>query len=106
MLYEVITEQDKILHEVTSKEYEFGFVSDFDMDTLPKGLNEDIIRAISAKKEEPEFMLNFRLEAFRKWQKMPMPDWAYLKIPEIDFHRITSYNVCYTKLLREARRQP
>ncbi len=84
-------EQDKILHEVTSKEYEFGFVSDFDMDTLPKGLNEDIIRAISAKKEEPEFMLNFRLEAFRKWQKMPMPDWAYLKIPEIDFQDIIYY---------------
>jgi Fe-S cluster assembly protein SufB len=84
-------EQDKILHEVTSKEYEFGFVSDFEMETLPKGLNEDIIRAISAKKEEPEFMLNFRLEAFRKWQKMPMPDWAYLKIPPIDFQDIIYY---------------
>ncbi|PTN07318.1 Fe-S cluster assembly protein SufB [Mangrovibacterium marinum] len=84
-------EQDKILHEVTSKEYEFGFVSDFDMETLPKGLNEDVIRAISAKKEEPEFMLNFRLEAFRKWQKMPMPDWAYLKIPKIDFQDIIYY---------------
>jgi len=84
-------EQDKILHEVTSKEYEFGFVSDLDMDTLPKGLNEDTIRAISAKKEEPEFMLNFRLEAFRKWQKMPMPEWAYLKISPIDFQDIIYY---------------
>ncbi|WP_163709828.1 Fe-S cluster assembly protein SufB [Mangrovibacterium lignilyticum] len=84
-------EQDKILHEVTSKEYEFGFSSDFDMDTIPKGLNEDVIRVISAKKEEPEFMLNFRLEAFRKWQKMTMPDWAYLKIPPIDFQEIIYY---------------
>lgn len=84
-------EQDKILEEVTSREYQFGFVSDFDMDTIPKGLNEDVVRMISAKKEEPEFMLNFRLEAFRKWQKMAMPDWAYLKIPPIDFQDIIYY---------------
>lgn len=84
-------EQDKILNEVTSKEYQFGFSSDFDMDTIPKGLNEDVVRAISAKKEEPEFMLNFRLEAFRKWQKMAMPDWAYLRIPPIDFQDVIYY---------------
>jgi len=84
-------EQDKILEEVTSREYQFGFVSDFDMDTIPKGLNEDVVRMISAKKGEPEFMLNFRLEAFRKWQKMAMPDWAYLKIPPIDFQEIIYY---------------
>ncbi|RKD91765.1 Fe-S cluster assembly protein SufB [Mangrovibacterium diazotrophicum] len=84
-------EQDKILEEVTSREYQFGFVSDFDMDTIPKGLSEDVVRMISAKKEEPEFMLNFRLEAFRKWQKMAMPDWAYLKIPPIDFQDIIYY---------------
>ena len=84
-------EQDKILQEVTSQEYKFGFVSDFEMDTIAKGLSEDIIRIISAKKKEPEFMLNFRLEAYRKWLKMPMPDWAYLKIPPIDFQEIIYY---------------
>ncbi|MGQ8336093.1 Fe-S cluster assembly protein SufB [Sunxiuqinia sp. A32] len=84
-------EQDKILHEVTSQEYKFGFTSDFEMDTIPKGLNEDVIRMISAKKGEPEFMLEFRLDAYKKWQKMPMPDWAYLKIPPIDFQEIIYY---------------
>ncbi|SFF66695.1 Fe-S cluster assembly protein SufB [Sunxiuqinia elliptica] len=84
-------EQDKILHEVTSQEYKFGFVSDYEMDTIPKGLSEDVIRMISAKKNEPEFMLEFRLEAYRKWLKMPMPDWAYLKIPPIDFQDIIYY---------------
>ncbi|MHA7111705.1 Fe-S cluster assembly protein SufB [Sunxiuqinia elliptica] len=84
-------EQDKILHEVTSQEYKFGFVSDYEMDTIPKGLSEDVIRMISAKKNEPEFMLEFRLEAYRKWLKMPMPDWAYLKIPSIDFQDIIYY---------------
>ncbi|WP_423129087.1 Fe-S cluster assembly protein SufB [Gaoshiqia sp. Z1-71] len=84
-------EQNKILEEVTSGEYKYGFVSDLEMDTIPKGLNEDVIRIISAKKEEPEFMLQFRLEAFRKWQKMNMPDWAYLKIPPIDFQDIIYY---------------
>lgn len=84
-------EQDKILEEVTSREYQFGFYSNLDMDTIPKGLNEEVIRLISAKKEEPEFMLNFRLEAFRKWQKMAMPEWAYLKIPPIDFQDVIYY---------------
>lgn len=84
-------EQDKILHEVTSQEYKFGFVSDFEMDTIPKGLSEDVIRMISAKKKEPEFMLEFRLDAYKRWKEMPMPDWAYLKIPPIDFQDIIYY---------------
>ncbi|HKJ41574.1 MAG TPA: Fe-S cluster assembly protein SufB [Sunxiuqinia sp.] len=84
-------EQDKILHEVTSQEYKFGWVSDFDMDTIPKGLNEDVVRMISAKKKEPEFMLDFRLKAYRKWLEMPMPNWAYLKVPPIDFQDIIYY---------------
>lgn len=84
-------DQNKILEEVTSREYEFGFVSDIEMDTIPIGLNEDIIRMISAKKEEPDFMLQFRLDAFRKWEKMKIPDWAYLKIPPINFQDIIYY---------------
>ncbi|MGQ7868319.1 Fe-S cluster assembly protein SufB [Sunxiuqinia sp. sy24] len=85
-------EQDKILHEVTSQEYKFGFVSDFESDSIPKGLSEDVVRLISAKKNEPDFMLQFRLDAYRKWLEMPMPDWAYLKIPPIDFQEIIYYS--------------
>jgi len=84
-------EQDKILEKVTSGEYEFGFFSDFETDIIPKGLSEAVIRVISAKKEEPDFMLQFRLEAFRKWEKMKMPDWAYLKVPPINFQDIIYY---------------
>ena len=81
------TEKD-ILEGLASKEYEHGFVTDVDQEFIPKGLNEDIIRLISAKKEEPEWLLAFRLEAFRRWQKMKMPSWAHLDIPEIDFQDI------------------
>lgn len=84
-------DQDKILSDVTQSEYKYGFVSEIETDIIEKGLNEDVVRLISAKKEEPEFMLNFRLEAFRKWQKMKMPNWAYLKIPPIDFQSISYY---------------
>ncbi|MGV8135850.1 MAG: Fe-S cluster assembly protein SufB [Mangrovibacterium sp.] len=87
-----MTEQDKILEEVTSGEYKFGFVSDFEADTIPKGLNEDVVRLISSKKGEPEFMLQFRLEAYRRWEKMKMPDWPYLRIPNIDFQDISYYS--------------
>ena len=85
-------DKDKeILEGLAEKEYEHGFVTDVDQEFIPKGLNEDIIRLISAKKEEPEWMLEFRLEAFRRWQKMTMPRWAHLDIPEIDFQDIIYY---------------
>ncbi len=84
-------EQDKILSEVTGGDYKYGFITDIETDIIDKGLNEDVVRLISAKKNEPEFMLQFRLDAFRKWQKMKMPDWAYLKIPPIDFQSISYY---------------
>ena len=81
-------EEMDALNEVTQSEYKYGFVTDIEMETIPKGLNEDIIRLISAKKEEPEFMLEFRLDAYRKWLQMEMPDWAHLNIPTIDFQDI------------------
>lgn len=84
-------EQDKILNDITQGDYKYGFVTNIETDIIEKGLNEDVIRTISQKKEEPEFMLEFRLDAFRKWQKMKMPDWAYLKIPPIDFQAISYY---------------
>ena len=84
-------DQDKLLGEVTSGEYKYGFVTDIDTEVIPKGLNEDVIRLISAKKEEPEWMLEFRLKAFRHWQTMKMPKWAHLNVPEIDYQEIIYY---------------
>ncbi len=75
----------------TSKEYKEGFVTDVEQDFIPKGLNEEIIRLISARKEEPAWLLEFRLDAFRKWQAMPQPDWAHLDMPEIDYQDIIYY---------------
>ena len=86
-----IKEEDKIIQEVTRQEYKEGFVTEVGQDFLPKGLNEDIIRTISRLKEEPEWMLEFRLDAFRKWQRMEMPQWGHLDMPEIDFQDIIYY---------------
>ncbi len=81
-------DQDKILKQVTEQEYKYGFVSDIEMDLLPKGLNEGVIREIWKRKGEPDFMLDFRLKAYRKWKEMEMPRWAHLNVPEIDFQDI------------------
>ena len=86
-----MSKDKEILDNITEKEYEHGFVTNVEQEFIPKGLNEDIIRLISAKKEEPEWMLEFRLDAFRKWQKMSVPTWAHLDIPEIDFQDIIYY---------------
>ena len=86
-----IKEEDKIIQEVTRQEYKEGFVTEVGQDFIPKGLNEDIIRTISRLKEEPEWMLEFRLGAFRKWQKMEMPEWGHLDMPVIDFQDIIYY---------------
>ena len=80
-----------ILDEVTGKEYKYGFVTEIDTEFAPPGLNEDIIRFISEKKEEPEFMLEFRLNAYRRWLGMKSPEWAHLNIPPIDFQSIIYY---------------
>src|SRR5512140_1843170 len=84
-------EQDKIISDVTSGEYKYGFYSDIDTEKIPKGLNEDVVRLISFKKKEPEWLLEFRLKAFRHWQTMKMPTWANLKIPEINYQDIIFY---------------
>ncbi len=86
-----MTDQDKILSEVTQGEYKYGFFSDIETDIIDRGLSEDVIRIISEKKNEPDFMLEFRLNAYRKWLKMKMPNWAYLKVPPIDFQDISYY---------------
>ena len=84
-------DQNKILEEVTQREYKYGFSTNIETDTIPKGLSEDVIRMISEKKNEPEFMLEFRLQAYRHWKTMKMPEWAHLNIPKIDFQDIIYY---------------
>ena len=82
---------NQFLNDLTQSEYKYGFYTDVEMDTAPKGLNEDIIRFISKKKNEPEFMLEFRLKAYHKWLTLKMPAWAHLKIPEINYQDIIYY---------------
>lgn len=82
---------DEILKDLTNKEYDSGFVTDVEQEYVPKGLNEDIIRLISAKKDEPQWLLDFRLDAFRKWQKMTPPQWGHLRMHAIDFQDIIYY---------------
>ncbi|MFZ0473141.1 MAG: Fe-S cluster assembly protein SufB [Bacteroidales bacterium] len=84
-------DQDKLLSDVTSGEYKFGFVTDIETDVIPVGLSEDVVRLISSKKEEPEWLLEFRLKAYRHWLTMKMPAWANLKIPEIKYQEISFY---------------
>ncbi|MBQ5751126.1 MAG: Fe-S cluster assembly protein SufB, partial [Bacteroidaceae bacterium] len=83
--------KDSILDDVTSKEYEYGFVTDIETDIIERGLNEDVVRHISERKGEPEWLLEFRLQAFRHWQTLKMPTWAHLNIPEIDYQAISYY---------------
>ncbi len=85
------SDSNKIIDSFTQGDYKFGFITDIETDMAPKGLNEDIIRFISAKKNEPEFMLEFRLKAYRHWLTMKMPGWANLKVPPIDFQNIIYY---------------
>ena len=80
--------ENDIIQKVTESEYEHGFVTVLDQEFFPKGLNENIVRLISAKKEEPEWMLEFRLKAYNKWLTMKMPTWAHLTIPDIDYQNI------------------
>ena len=84
-------ENEEILRDVTAGEYKYGFVSNIDTHIIPKGLNEDVVRYISTVKGEPEWLLEFRLKAFRHWQSLEMPHWAHLDIPEIDYQGISYY---------------
>lgn len=85
--------KDKVaaIEDLGNDEYKYGFHSDIATHTIPKGLSEDVVRRISELKGEPEFMLEFRLRAFRHWQTLPVPEWAHLKIPPIDFQDIIYY---------------
>ncbi|MBE6323610.1 MAG: Fe-S cluster assembly protein SufB [Paludibacteraceae bacterium] len=80
-----------LIQDITGSEYKYGFTTDIQTDIISRGLNEDVVRLISEKKGEPEWLLDFRLKALRKWQTMPLPTWAHLHIPEIDFQNISYY---------------
>lgn len=84
-------DSNSVLNEVTNGEYKYGFVTDIDTDVIHRGLDEETVRIIAAKKHEPEWLLEFRLRAFRYWQTLEMPDWALLKIPPIDYQDIIYY---------------
>jgi Fe-S cluster assembly protein SufB len=79
------------IESLVRREYKEGFVTDIEADTLPPGLGEDVVRAISAKKNEPDFMLDWRLDAYRHWLTMESPNWAHVHYPPIDFQSISEY---------------
>ncbi|MCE2754582.1 MAG: Fe-S cluster assembly protein SufB [Ignavibacteriae bacterium] len=91
-------QQTDILDEIVSSEYKYGFVSDIEQEIAPKGLNEDSIRLISSKKNEPEWMLEWRLAAFEKWKTMIEPKWPNVSYPKIDFNDISYYAAPKTKV--------
>lgn len=82
----------KKIEELANQEYKYGFVTDIEADSIPKGLNEDVIKLISQKKNEPEFMLEWRLKAFRQWQKMIEPKWPNVEYPPVDYQDIVYYS--------------
>ena len=85
------SKENGIIDSLASGEYKYGFTTDIETETIPIGLSEDVVRLISAKKEEPEWLLEFRLKAFAYWKTLPLPTWAHLDIPEIDFQSISYY---------------
>lgn len=88
---------EDILDDITQGDYKYGFVTDVHTDTIPKGLSEEVVRMISAKKEEPEWLLDFRLKAYNYWLTLEQPSWAHLNIPKIDYQDIIYYAAPNTK---------
>ena len=82
---------NRLVRDVAEKKYEYGFTTDIDTEIIPTGLNEDVVRLISLKKEEPEWLLEFRLKAFRYWQTLEQPDWGHVSLPPIDYQAISYY---------------
>ncbi len=82
---------NKVIDELSNKDYEFGFTTDIEMELAPKGLNEDIVKYISEKKGEPQWMLDYRLKAYRHWLTLKMPKWGHLEIPKIDYQDLSYF---------------
>lgn len=94
--------QDTILDRVTQGEYKYGFVTDIEAESIPVGLNEDVVRLISSKKNEPDWLLEFRLKAFNHWKTLSMPTWPHLNIPAIDYQSIIYYSAPKSKKAPES----
>ena len=97
MAEDQLNKSDEILDEIVTSPYKYGFTTDLETEEFEKGLNEGIIKKISLKKDEPEFLLTFRQKAYKAWKKMNSPNWAYLDIPEIDYESIQYYSIPKTK---------
>lgn len=93
---------EDVLRDTANSEYKYGFTSNIDTDVVPPGLNEDTVRFISRVKNEPEWLLDYRLKAFRYWQTLTPPHWAHLDIPEIDFQAISYYAAPKKKELKKS----
>ena len=87
-----MSKDQKIIDQAISREYEYGFVTDIEQDIIPPGLNEDVVRIISDKKNEPKWLLDWRLKAFKRWKKMKNPNWSMLNYPDIDYQQISYYS--------------
>ena len=87
-----MSKNQKIIDQAISREYEYGFVTDIEQDIIPPGLNEDVVRIISGKKNEPKWLLDWRLKAFKRWKKMKNPNWSMLNYPDIDYQQISYYS--------------
>ena len=86
------TQEEIDLQEVADREYKYGFVTDIEADALPPGLSEDIVREISRRKNEPEWLLEYRLRAYAHWRTMEEPDWAFIQYPPVDYENIIYYS--------------
>ncbi len=92
-----MSDEQQTIQNITDQDYKYGFVTDIEMDEFPQGLNEDIVRMISAKKEEPEFMTNWRLKAYRQWRKLKEPKWPKLEYDEVEYDELYYYAAPKTK---------
>ena len=92
---------NNIFRKIADKAYEYGFVSNIKTEIIDKGLNEEVIKVISNKKNEPEWMLEFRLQAYRYWLTLETPQWAHLDIPPIDYQAISYYQFSFLKILSQ-----
>ena len=93
-------DNQKIIDSNLEKEYQYGFVTDIESETLPPGLNEKVIKTISLKKKEPKWLLDWRLKAYRHWLKKKEPDWANINYPEIDYQAISYFSAPKKKKLK------
>lgn len=91
------TNSEAIIDAIVTTPYKYGFTTDLETEEFEKGLNQEIVQKISLKKDEPEFLRNFRNKAFNSWEKMKTPNWAALNIPEIDYENIQYYSAPKTK---------